>query len=211
MAQMSMNKAIHGAFRRDLARFLDAFDRFSDGDTRRAADLGRAWQNFDTELDHHHHGEHEIAWPALRAVGVSDELITELDGEHEAMVTALEKARGAVKTFAVSATKGDADVAREAVASLQAVMETHMTHEEAEIEPVFLANEGSEPLKEMGRKFGRERSPMAAGRFFAWVSDGASPEETAAIKEQVPGPVLLLIGGLFGRGYRREVAPVWRA
>ncbi len=31
---MSMNKAIHAAFRRDLDRFLSALGRFPDGDAR---------------------------------------------------------------------------------------------------------------------------------------------------------------------------------
>ena len=48
MATMSMNKVIHAAFRRDLDRFLAALAGFPDGDAARAADLGRAWVNFDT-------------------------------------------------------------------------------------------------------------------------------------------------------------------
>ena len=206
-----MNKAIHGAFRRDLARFVDALGKFSDGDTARATDLGRAWANFDNELHLHHHGEHEIAWPSLRSIGVTDALIAELDAEHETMAAALEAASAAMTTFTASAARSDADTAREALASLETAMETHMAHEEAELEPVFFANEESPELKEMGKKFSRERPLTAAGRFFAWVTDGASPEELAAVKHQVPGPVLLIIGGIFGRGYRREIAPVWRA
>ena len=67
---MSMNKVIHAAFRRDLDRFLDALGRFRDGDANRAAELGRAWDNFDFQLTKHHEGEHEIVWPALTSVGV---------------------------------------------------------------------------------------------------------------------------------------------
>jgi hypothetical protein len=65
-------------------------------------------------------------------------------------------------------------------------------------------------MKAMGRKFGHV-SPSVGGRFFAWVMDGASPEEKAAITESVPKPVLAIIGGLIGRGYRRDVASVWRS
>ncbi len=50
-----------------------------------------------------------------------------------------------------------------------------------------------------------------AGTFFAWMEDGASPTEKAALRESVPGPVVAIIGGLFGRRYRKEVAPVWAA
>src|SRR5206468_8549956 len=113
--------------------------------------------------------------------------------------------------FTSSATAADAEAARAAIVELESVMESHMSHEEQEIEPVFLANAGGAEMKDMGKKFGRERSPMAAGRFFAWVTDGASSDELASIKGQVPGPVLMIIGGLFGRGYRRHVGTVWKA
>lgn len=207
---MSMNKVIHGAFRRDLARFLDALGRVSDGDRTRADGLARAWANFDNELTYHHEGEHEIAWPALQSVGVSTDLLAQLDVEHDALAAALAEARQRMATYTSSASSTDADAARAAITELQSVMESHMRHEEAELEPVYLANESGPEMKAMGRKFGKV-SPARGGRFFAWVTDGASPDELASVKGQVPGPVLMIIGGIFGRGYRREVAPVWRS
>ena len=41
MAEMSMNKVIHGAVRRDLDRFADALRTFRPGDTERAAGARR--------------------------------------------------------------------------------------------------------------------------------------------------------------------------
>ena len=54
----------------------------------------------------------------------------------------------------------------------------------------------------------RKQSPAVGGQFFAWVTDGITPEARASIA--VPGSVFAILTGLFGRGYRREVAPVWR-
>ena len=65
-----MNKAIHGAFRRDLDRFVAALTDFPAGNRERAQQLVAAWENFDDQLTHHHHGEHTIAWPHLKALGV---------------------------------------------------------------------------------------------------------------------------------------------
>jgi len=209
MGQMSMNKAIHGAFKRDLARLLGALAAYAGSDPARAVALGRAWANFDDQLTHHHEGEHEIAWPALQAVGVSADLLSELDAEHDVMASALADARTAMNTFTTTASPADAETARGAIEKLQAVTLEHLEHEEREIEPVFLANEDHPEMKAMGRKFGQV-SPARGGRFFAWVTDGASADELAAIKGQVPGPVLMIIGGIFGRGYRRNIAPVWR-
>src|SRR6478735_5119807 len=102
MAEMSMNKVIHRAVRRDLGRFLDATARFPAGNRARAEELAKAWDNFHFELTYHHEGEHETAWPALQAVGVSPELLTALDGEHEAMAAALTETAAAMGTLRAS-------------------------------------------------------------------------------------------------------------
>ena len=209
MAHMSMNKVIHAAFRRDLARFDTALRSFRPGDADRARALGLAWANFDLQLTHHHEGEHAIAWPALRSVGISQETIDAMDSEHETMAAALAQARAAMSAFTASPGADEAAAAATAVEELEAVTLTHLDHEEREIEPVFQAKADTPEIKAMGRAFGKV-SPAQGGQFFAWVTDGASPEELAAFKASVPAPVAAIMGGLFGRKYRRDVAPVWR-
>jgi len=210
MAAMSMNKAIHGAVRRDLNRFLEALGSFSEGDRSRATQLGKAWDNFDAQLTTHHEGEHEIAWPSLQKIGVSKELLATFDEEHDALATALADTRATMTRFRASGSSADATAARATFEKLQIVATTHLDHEEAETESVYLANVDHPEMKAMGRKFGKV-SPAVGGRFFAWVLDGATPEEAAAITSQVPKPVLMIIGGVFGRGYRRDVASVWQS
>jgi hemerythrin-like domain-containing protein len=209
MATMSMNRVIHGAIRRDLRRFIIALDTFRDGDHARAAQLATAWNNFDDQVTRHHEGEHEIAWPALEAVGVTRTLIATMDDEHERLSQALASAGAAMATLARTASAADAAAAKGAMTRLQTVAVEHLDHEEAEIEPIYLSKHDDPAIKAMGRRFGRI-SPPVAGIFFAWVTDGATPEELSGVKENVPGPVRAVIGGLFGRKYRREVAPVWR-
>ncbi|WP_328996236.1 hemerythrin domain-containing protein [Kribbella sp. NBC_01245] len=210
MAEMSMNKAIHGAFRRDLDRFVAALAAFPAGDKKRAEQLGLAWDNFDDQLMHHHTSEHAIAWPALEAMGVSRGLITEMDAEHDTMATALGTTRSAMSALRASASAEDAVAAHSAMLELRRVTVVHLDHEEDEIESVYLANEGTDEMKAMGRKFSKV-SPARGGRFFAWVLDGATPAETAAVTGTIPGPVLLIINGIFGASYRRTVAPTWRS
>ena len=210
MAEMSMNKAIHAAFRRDLNRFIDALDRFPAGNRTRADQLAAAWANFDDQLTHHHTGEHEIAWPHLRAMGVSDELLTAMDSEHDVMATALAKARSAMGALAASASAHDAEAAKSAIQELQATAVKHLDHEEAELEPIYVSQRDSAEMRAMGKEFAKV-SPSRGGRFFAWVTDGASAEEQAVVTGNVPGPVLAIIGGVFGRGYRKNIAPIWRS
>jgi hemerythrin-like domain-containing protein len=209
MAEMSMNNAIHGAFRRDLRRFIEALTIFPAGDLQRAEQLATAWDNFDDQLVFHHEGEHEIAWPALESVGVSHELLAQMDAEHETMAAALTKARDAIEALRRTASAEDAEAARTAVQELQTVTVRHLDHEEAEIEPVYLAKKDTAEIKAMGRKFGQV-SPSRGGRFFAWVTDGANPDELAAVTGTVPRPVLAVISGVFGRTYRKTIAPTWR-
>jgi len=49
-----------------------------------------------------------------------------------------------------------------------------------------------------------------AGRFFGWLTDGMSDDGRAFLKATVPAPVVYLLARTFGRGYYRDVAPVWR-
>ncbi len=210
MAKMSMNKVIHGAFRRDLKRFIDALDRFPAGNQTRAQQLATAWENFDDQLTHHHTGEHEIAWPHLKRIGVSEELLATMDAEHDAMAAALAKAGSAISSLARTASADDAAAAKSAMLSLESAMLTHLDHEEAEFESVYLDNADHEEIKAMGKEFAKV-SPSRGGRFFTWLLDGATADEKAAATSTVPGPVLAVIGGIWGRGYRKNIAPVWRS
>jgi hypothetical protein len=210
MAEMSMNKAIHGAFRRDLTRFIAALKSFPPGDVKRGKQLAAAWSNFDDQLTQHHTGEHEIAWPALIAVGASPSLLAAMDAEHDSMAAAIVDVRAAVPALTRTASADDVSTARAAFERLQAVTVAHLEHEEAEVEPIYLEKKDTPEIKAMGRAFGKV-SPAQGGQFFAWVTDGASPDERAAITRDVPGPVFAIIGGVFGRSYRKNIAPIWES
>jgi hemerythrin-like domain-containing protein len=210
MAQpMSMNTIIHQAIRRDLARFDAALAEFPAGSRARAVRLGTAWRYFFQELDHHHHGEHDIAWPALRAVGVPQALLDDMDAEHERLAGVLASAGDAFDALEKDPSAGNAQAARAAVAELATVAGEHLAHEEREVEPFYQAQRDSAEIKAMGRQFAR-RNPLKSGDFFAWITNGATPEEQVALRESVPGPVIAIFANVLGQRYRRIVAPVWR-
>ncbi|MEO6411671.1 MAG: hemerythrin domain-containing protein [Pedococcus sp.] len=210
MGEMSMNKVIHGAFRRDLDRFITALGAFQDGDRTRAKALATAWANFDDQLTYHHEGEHAIAWPALESVGVSRALLDAMDAEHETMAAALTETRVAMAALLRDPGAEQSASAQAAFQKLRAVTVQHLDHEESELEPVYLAKRDTPEIKAMGKAFGKA-GLARGGRFITWVLDGASPQERAAVTSEIPGPVIAVIGGIFGRGYRRDVAPVWAA
>jgi hypothetical protein len=208
MAEMSMNKVIHGAIRRDLDRFVGALTTFRPGDAARARQLGVAWANFDRQLTDHHEGEHEIAWPALESIGVTHDTILQMDAEHDAMAAALTEARLALTALSSTAGQGEVEKALPAMQHMREVTVNHLDHEEQEIEQIYLEKADSPEIKEMGKKFSRT-GPAKAGVFFAWILDGINPRERSALTDSVPAPVLKILVALFGRRYRKDVAPVW--
>ena len=70
MAIDSMNKCVHAAVRRDLARLEAALTTAADGDRARARDLERAWAHLGSQLRTHHQHEDTIFFPTLRGLGV---------------------------------------------------------------------------------------------------------------------------------------------
>ena len=210
MAEMSMNRVIHAAVRRDLDRFTKALSTLDGGGQRRAEQVSAAWANFFEQLTRHHSSEHRIAWTALRKSGISDDLLTQFDAEHDRMAAALESADQAMRSVRGTPTAANVTAAREAVATLRATTAEHLDHEEAELEPFYLEHAHTPEMKAMGRAFGREYKLSEAGTYFAWLQDGASSDELAGLRQNVPGPVVAIIGRVFGGRYRRSIAPAWR-
>src|SRR3712207_5128616 len=132
MTELSMNKVIHGAVRRDLSRFLAALDSFRDGDRRRAERLATAWNNFVRQLTRHHEGEHEIVWPVLARLGVDQALLAQMDAEHDRLAAALTGAGEQIANLRMTAAGEAAAAAREAMMVLRDVAEDHLAHEEGE-------------------------------------------------------------------------------
>ena len=183
---MSMNKVIHCAVRRDLRRFRAALDTFQDGDKARAAALHRAWDNFDAQLTEHHEGEHEVAWPALKAIGVDQTSIDAFDEEHEAMAAALRTARAAMDKLARS---GHRPTPRRPGRDGGARGDHHHPPRPrgGEIEPLYQKEQDDPAVKQMGKQFSRRTSLGKAGVFFAWMDDGATAEETRRTARERPG------------------------
>jgi hemerythrin-like domain-containing protein len=210
MAEMSMNRVIHGAVRRDLDRFIEALSTLGDGGERRVEQVSAAWANFQDQLTRHHSSEHRIAWPAMRKLGISDGLLTQFDAEHERMAAALESAGEAMRSLRGTPSAERVNAAREAVAALRVTTAEHLDHEDAELEPFISEHANAPEMKEMHRAFRREYPLPETGTYFAWLQDGASRDERAGLRQTVPGPVVAIISRVLGGKYRRTIAPAWK-
>lgn len=207
--QLTMNRVIHAAVRRDLTRLDAALGAVPDSDTARAQQLHRAYTALHDELTRHHRQEDEVIFPALKQLGVDATLVGEMDSEHQAMADALAETATAMRRYATSGSAADAAAARESVRSTTQVVERHLAHEEAELEPLI------EPVKEdpvykAAEKELRKGPIGQTGVFFAWLTDGMEPHVESSLKSYVPAPVVMLLSKVFGRRYHREIAPAWK-
>ena len=57
----------------------------------------------------------------------------------------------------------------------------------------------------------RKAAKGKAGTFFAWLQDGADVDARAALRLEVPRPVLFVLTNVAGRRYNQQIAPVWAA
>jgi hemerythrin-like domain-containing protein len=206
---MTMNRVIHAAVRRDLARLESALGTARDGDVARAGRLQRAYANLQRELTHHHEGEDEFVFPFVAKVGGASDLLKAMDEEHQAMADALGETGTAMAAYASSGSAGDADSARVSVARTREVVDRHLSHEENDLEPVLEPHLPTAEWKTVEKQL-RPRSPVVAGRFLAWIQDGMSDEGRAYLRSTIPPPVTALLGKVAGRAYHRDIAPTWQ-
>jgi hemerythrin-like domain-containing protein len=207
---MTMNRVIHQAVRRDLARLESALANARDGDVARAGQLERAYTTMHRLLTHHHEGEDRYIFPFLAKVGVPAELLTAMDDEHHAMADALGETRAALAAYASSGSATDAESARASVARTRVVVGRHLDHEEQDLEPLLAPHLETAEWKAIEKQV-RPKSPVVIGTFFAWVQDGMTDEGRAYLHATIPRPVTAVFGRVVGRRYHREIAPTWRS
>ena len=206
---LTMNAAIHAAVRRDLDRLEAALRVLRDGDRERVAELQRAWEFLDAELVDHHEKEDELVWPVLEKLGV-DHAAARRDGERARRDAGGARAdRRAHDPARAHCPRGGRPRGRRLRRHHPQVVERHLSHEEQEVEPQMLQHKDSAEWKEVEKKL-RAGRPVRGGRMFAWLLDDASPEVKSYLHKTVPRPVLLLLSRVFGIGYHRSIAPVWR-
>jgi hemerythrin-like domain-containing protein len=206
---LSMNQVIHAAVRRDVARTEQALRAVADGDSSRARQIQVAWRNLVRELTHHHEAEDDNIWPLLERRGFDPALLADMESEHAAMKHALGSASAAIDDVVTSPTSATAGAAADAVSDCAGVVNTHLEHEERDVEPIALQLADDPEWKAMTKKL-RPASIVDASNALAWMQDGAGERERSSLRATIPGPVVTLLTLLLARRYRREVAPVWR-
>ena len=207
---LTMNTVIHAAFRRTIARFDDALAAFPDGSQQRAGQLMTAWDFFEEELHRHHDYEEEFFWPGLQQTDADLSALSELDGEHDLMRAALDRATAAMRALQESPYAVAAVAARAAVADLADVLLGHLAHEERDLEPISAAYKDAPSMKAALKQV-KKAHFTSMGNTIEWLVDGADPADVAGLRNELPPPVIFLFTRIAGGRYRREIAPTWTA
>lgn len=205
----TMNRLIHRAIRRDLARFTQALQRFTPGDHARATALATAFSRFDTMVTHHHEGEERNLWPVIGDPGAGHvDDVAALTTEHESIVAGLAASRAAFHRLGTSASAADAAAASSGLAQLREAAETHFAHEEAEMRALL---EAADPvaLGAAFKKMGRDASPAQGMWFMQWAAEGLSRPEATAFNAIIPAPVRMISKLVAGRRYAKVQQAAW--
>lgn len=186
---------IHAAMRRDTARLAR---RASQRPTKaEVAALARWFAHFHFQLEEHHHLEDELFFPLLTA---RDPALAPgfaaLEEDHRAMAALLKR------TAAGLAAGGGSDLAA-ATASLAALIDRHLTAEEALVIP---ATARLVPLAEQQGfevELRKRASLTKLGFALPWIASAMPPDEREATIADLPLPLRLLYRGLWRQGHAR--------
>ena len=126
------------------------------------------------------------------------------------MAAALSETAAAMGGLRVSASAEDAAAVHASFEHLQQVTVAHLDHEEAETRAGPAGEEGQPRDQGDGQRV--PEGPADPRRPDTRLAHRRHRRrDRDALGAEIPTPVLLMMTRVFGRGYRREIAPVWRA
>ena len=123
--------AVHRAVRRDIARLSAAL---AEGRETSPAAIAVYWAETSVQLHHHHELEDTVVAPLMgeRLGERIQSLRARNEQEHVVMAAAMDEFDSAV-----GATRFEISAARNALARLHGAIETHLSHEEADVLPLI--------------------------------------------------------------------------
>src|SRR5579875_487069 len=205
-ADLTIMLAAHEALRRDLTGLARAADRAVQRGPARSAAVARGWAVFQRQLHIHHTAEDELVWPALRerlaASDAARSVLDAMEAEHEQIDPLL---AAVSQAMAAGSSGGDQDRGRlaDTVDVLTMALHGHLAHEEKDALPLIGAALTAAEWRAVGRRIG-VRNLRRAPEMFAWMLDGAAPEQAAAAAGQLPPPARLLCRAVWQPRFTRR-------
>ena len=205
-ADLTIMLAAHAAFRRDLALLAQAATFADLPDPGRRASVQAGWELFKRQLHLHHTAEDAIVWPALRErLTGSDQAQSVLDAmeaEHQQidpLLAAVDDAFGR----AGDGHRADPRAIGDAADALARSLTDHLAHEERDGLPLIGVALTAAEWRGVGFKIVRKNGLSAGGEMFAWLADGADPDQAAAAIGTLPPPARLVYRAIWKPRYNR--------
>jgi hypothetical protein len=205
-ADLTIMLAAHAAFRRDLAQLARAASFADLPDPGRRASVQAGWELFKRQLHLHHTAEDAIVWPALRERLPHSEpaqsVLDAMEAEHQQidpLLAAVDDAFGR----AGNGHRADAGAIGDAADALATSLTAHLAHEEGDGLPLIGMALTSAEWRGVGFRIVRKNGLSAGGEMFAWLADGADPDQAAAAIGTLPPPARLVYRAIWKPRYNR--------
>lgn len=215
-ADLTIMLAAHSAFRRDLTRLARAAAFADLPDPVRRASVQAGWETFKRQLRVHHTAEDTVVWPTLRQRLAHSEhaqsVLDAMEAEHQQidpLLAAVDDAfarpdsassAGSVGSVGSAGSRGAVAAAADALATS---LGGHLAHEERYGLPLIGVALTAAEWRGAGMKIARRSGLSDAGEMFAWIADGADPDEAAAAIGTLPAPARLIYRGIWKPRYGR--------
>ncbi len=209
-ADLTIMIAAHEALRRDLAGLAHAAGDAGRGGPARREAVERGWEVFQRQLHIHHTAEDELIWPALRErlahSDVARSVLDAMEDEHQQIDPLLDAVnRTMARPDGGAGVLGDT-VLGDTVDVLTMALHGHLAHEERAALPLIGTALTAAEWRGVGRRIGMQNL-RHAGEMFAWMLDGAEPEQAAAAVHELPPPARLLYRAVWRPRFARQ--PRW--
>jgi hemerythrin-like domain-containing protein len=205
-ADLTIMLAAHGALRRDLERLARAAEFADLPDPGRRASVRAGWETLKRQLHLHHTAEDTVVWPALRQrLSHSDDAQSVLDAmeaEHQQIDPLLAAVDDAFAR-AGQGRRSDARAISDVTDALAASLMGHLAHEERDGLPLIGLALTAAEWRGVGFKIVRKNGLSAGGEMFAWIADGADPNQAAAAIGTLPPPARLAYRAIWKPRYQR--------
>ena len=205
-ADLTIMLAAHAAFRRDLAQLARAATFADLPDPGRRASVQAGWELFKRQLHIHHTAEDEIVWPALRERLTRSEnaqsVLDAMEAEHR-QIDPLLAAVDVAFARADHGHRADVRAIGDAADALAGSLTAHLTHEERDGLPLIGEALTSAEWRRVGFRIVRKNGLSAGGEMFAWLADGADPDQATAAIGTLPPPARLVYRAIWKPRYDR--------
>jgi hypothetical protein len=178
---------IHRAFRRESRLLGELICVVPDGDSARAAILGRHLAWYEAGLTNHHHGEDELLWPLLhQRAGVEAAVVARMERQHARVTATLAEVLRTMQVWQASAAADSRDRLVSALCSHRRVLIDHLDDEESHLLPLAACHLTNLEWAALGDHFVATTPKAQLLIFLGAVLEDATVHEQTALLGAMP-------------------------